>query len=181
MAQPATSMSPGWLGTSLLILGILTAGLLNSGSAQLPQDLLDFELPQQKADHLLADQDPAAAPFPQLVSEGRAEALNGKRLSLNLKPELRTRSPLPEWCRDPADRTAGPWHQLSDDEYTNESPYLLCGLSDKGQRSFNVQRSSRRRAAHALPTRGAFHNIRYVAIEESCQPVHLPKLQCDFQ
>ena len=138
---------------AILILSLITAALLQTLSAQLPQDLSEFELPHERAENLLTDHNLAAAPVAQPQSEGRAAS--GKRLSLNLKPELKTGPPLPQWCRLPEDRRAGPWHQLSDDEYTNESPYLLCGLPEKGQRSFNVQRSSRRRAAHAVPNKGA--------------------------
>lgn len=143
-------MRTHWPQVKPLILSLITAALVQVASAQLPQDLPDFDLPHERADNLLPDQSLAAAPEAQ--SEGRP--VHGKRLSLNLKPEIKAGPPLPQWCRLPADRKAGPWHQLSDDEYTNESPYLLCGLPEQGQRSFNVQRSSRRRAAHAMPNKG---------------------------
>lgn len=140
----------------VLFFGLLSVALLQRASTQLPQDLPELGLPHERAENLLTDQEQAAAPVTQPNPEGRGAAVNAKRLSLSLKPELRAGLALPQWCRFPADRKAGPWHQLSDDEYTNESPYLLCGLPEKGQHSFNVQRSSRRRAAHAMPVKGKF-------------------------
>ena len=154
-------MSFYWLGMRLLNLSLIIAALLQTLSAELPQGLSEVDLRHEEADILLTEQSLAAAPEAQLQSEGKA--VDGRRLSLNIKPELKTEPPLPQWCRSSVERKAGPWHQLSDDEYTNESPYLLCGLPEKGQRTFNVQRSSQRRAAHAVPNKGASPCIIFLA------------------
>lgn len=85
---------------------------------------------------------------PSALPAGDKSVLGTKRLSLHINPDPRVHGPLPSWCRPAAERTAGPWHSLSDDEYTNESPYLLCGLPGKTSRSTQAQRASHRRAAH---------------------------------
>lgn len=83
-----------------------------------------------------------------------------KRLSLHVKPDEEPFGPMPDWCTPASERRAGPWHMLSDDEYTNESPYLLCGVSDSGSRMY-YQRPSQRRAAHARGACSFPHRCQY--------------------
>lgn len=71
-------------------------------------------------------------------------------LSLHLSKPEQLSQQLPFWCRAKRESNTGPWHALSDDEYSNESPYLLCSQPfsrDASKR--NPQLPSQRRAARA--------------------------------
>ena len=90
--------------TVLLVLG--NVGLGNSGWVDLQawgKGLRDME--QQKAD------------------------LVKVHLSLKMKQAKPLPDVVPSWCKK--SRAYGAWHMLSDDEYTEESPYLQCAFPDR--------------------------------------------------
>ena len=104
------------------------------------------------------DRYPPASTTKNVAAEQRANVLSEKHLSLFINQDSRSRESLPSWCKPVPDRKAGHWHLLADDEYTNESPYLLCGLPEGAQKQGGMQRTSmRRRTAHVkghLPALG---------------------------
>ena len=73
---------------------------------------------------------------------------NSQNLGVRFQDERDPNKPLPEWCKPVGQWSGGPWHTISDDEYSDESPYLMCG-SSTSQR----QPSSKitvRRTAHTV-------------------------------
>ena len=87
---------------------------------------------------------------------------SSKSLSLHINPDTKPLPPLPQWCKPASARTVGPWHLLSDDEYTNESPYLLCGKPGKTLQVPQSQRPSHRRAAHGK-MKGATQKVNFTS------------------
>lgn len=83
-----------------------------------------------------------------LAAEERAQELANNHFSIFINQDRRPRASLPDWCKPVPNRKLGPWHLLADDEYSNESPYLLCGLPETFPRTAGLQRVSRK-TAHA--------------------------------
>ena len=134
-----------------ITLGLALALLTSHTSAQLPYERFNSDLLPEYAENTFLPVEPAA-PTVLSAAEEAAGVMSSKRLSLSLRPESKSSVSLPSWCIPASERKAGPWHLLSDDEYTNESPYLLCGLPEKGLKPGHVQRPSQRRAAHGKGT-----------------------------
>ena len=77
---------------------------------------------------------------------------NRQRVSVQYARADKQGPALPSWCKDPREREAGAWHSLSDDEYSEESPFLQCALPPGLQ--ISPQLPSQRRASRTATRQG---------------------------
>lgn len=62
---------------------------------------------------------------------GAATIATGQRVrdaTVTVSRAVRKSQSLPKWCKDPGQSIHGVWHTLSDDEYSDESPYRQCAF-----------------------------------------------------
>lgn len=65
--------------------------------------------------------------------ESQQSQQSSLHMSVSLKSSRKDSQKLPGWCKD--SREHGAFHVLSDDEYTDESPYQACAMPrGQGQR-----------------------------------------------